>query len=1047
MDHVSVINEYLEKISTKYYSGDATEHSYRSSLENLIEAILPTITALNERKRVSVGAPDLVLFRKPENPSQLELIRNIPLGFVEAKDIQPEILDRKENQEQIARYMELGNVVHTDGLEFRFYFEKKLVKKVVVATLEQGRITPQPSGYDDLIYYFQQTISTAGRTIRTAKTLALQMADKARPIRRTILSALEQDIESNEMTDLRAQYDAFRETLIHDLSAQDFSDIYAETIAYGLFAARYNDDSPETFSLSEAAEKVPQTNPFLRQFFLQIAAYEKDTRLDWVLNNFADLFSYTDVHKIMSTYGRTTGTNHDPVTHFYETFLGEYDPKRRKARGVYYTPLPVVQYIVNAVDTVLKTEFDLPDGLADDSTITQTVRVEGYKKGKGTGKVHHRDEVEIPRVQILDPATGTGTFLNETIKLIAKRKQHLGSGWNSYVEDNLLPRIHGFEILMAAYSMAHMRLGLTLAETGYVPSAQHPRIGVYLTNSLEEPAKDEPPLLAMLGMGRALTEEAIAADKVKRDLPIMVVMGNPPYSVSSSNKGKFIQALIADYKKDLNEKKINLDDDYIKFIRYAEHMIEKAGQGVVAMITNNSFIDGITHRQMRKQLLETFDKIHVLDLHGNSKKKETTPNGGKDENVFDIQAGVSIIILVKKTKSELNKSEANFAEIYGKRSEKYQALETKHEFNRLEPAAPNFFFVPRDEVHQSYIANFISIRDLFPNGTSGFRCGDDDAQICWNDNQIQAVVQDLIDLPEEAYRIKYNLKDGRNHNYVGMRADVNGVVERDRIIKLLYRPFDIRSTYYSKKSSSFAARPRNSTMDHFVLKSNIALISTRQSGAANLYYFDCAWVGENVVDENFVRRGSSQVFPLYLYNPDGSRIANFNSSLLKTLTHNLMGSYQAQDIFDYIYGILHNPTYREKYKEFLKIDFPRIPPPKDDAEFAHFRSGGEKLRELHLMHNITPHNSPLEGEGSGEVEKLRYENERVYINSSQYFANVPKVAWNFYIGGYQPAQKWLKDRVIGKLNRPLNYKDIEHYQKIITILVETDKIMKQIAVR
>ena len=360
-----------------------------------------------------------------------------------------------------------------------------------------------------------------------------------------------------------------------------------------------------SFNLVEAAQKVPQTNPFLRQFFLQIAAYEKDVRLDWVLNNFADLFSYVDVHKIMSTYGKDTGMNHDPVTHFYETFLGEYDQKRRKARGVYYTPRPVVQYIVRAVDKVIKEEFDLADGLADDSRVTQTFEVAPYKKGQSkNAKTYHTKDVELPRVQILDPATGTSTFLNETVKLIAERKaERLGSGWNDYVERNLLPRLHGFEILMAAYSMAHMRIGLTLADTGYKPSASAPRLGVYLTNALEEPADSEPPLLSMLGMGRVLTEEATQADKVKRDLPIMVVMGNPPYSVSSANKSRHIDQLMASYKKDLNERNIQpLSDDYIKFIRYAESMIEKNGQGIVAMITNNSYIDGLIHRQMRKHL-------------------------------------------------------------------------------------------------------------------------------------------------------------------------------------------------------------------------------------------------------------------------------------------------------------------------------------------------------------------------------------------------------------------------------------------------------------
>lgn len=472
-DRQAAISRYLTDVKELYYRGDATEHSYRPALQQLIHDLFPDYIAINERKRVDVGAPDLVIFKREENPEQARLVPDIPLGFVEAKDIVSGILDRPEHQEQIKRYMELGSVVHTDGLEFRFYFEKELVKTLSIAHIGGGhRIIDNPTDYEDLAYYLKETLTRATQTVRTAKSLALLMADRARPIRRTIHIALEQDIESGSQTTLSDQYQAFRETLIHDLSTEDFADIYAETIAYGLFAARYNDTTPEDFSLREAAEKVPQTNPFLRQFFLQIAAYEKDARLDWVLNNFADLFRHANVHQIMASYGKTTGTNHDPVTHFYETFLGEYDSKRRKARGVYYTPLPVVQHIVRAVDTVLKEEFGLADGLADDSTVQHTYSVNPYKKGKGTGdKEYFTKTDDIPRVQILDPATGTGTFLNETIKLIAERKKHLGSSWSSYVESNLLPRMHGFELLMAAYSMAHMRLGLTLAESGYTPAA------------------------------------------------------------------------------------------------------------------------------------------------------------------------------------------------------------------------------------------------------------------------------------------------------------------------------------------------------------------------------------------------------------------------------------------------------------------------------------------------------------------------------------------------------------------------------------------------
>lgn len=1063
-------NRYIETIRHLYARGDATEHSYRTALQQFIESMLPGYMALNERKRETVGAPDFVLFKKDESPTQGKLFADVPLGFVEAKDIKPGILDRPEHQEQIQRYMELGNLVHTDGLEFRFYFDKEFVRSIRVGYLnDAGHIVDTTNEAAELQYYFQKIVERAGQTVRSAKTLAILMADRARPIRYTILQALQQDIDTHQITTLTQQYDAFRETLIHDMKPEDFADIYAETIAYGLFAARYNDETQDDFTLFEAAQKIPQTNPFLKQFFLEIAAYEQDSRIDWVLNNFVDLFRHTDVRKIMSTYGVTTGMNHDPVTHFYETFLGEYDPKRRKARGVYYTPLPVVQYIVNAVDKVLKEEFGLADGLADDSTVSHTFRVDPYRKGKSKdAKVYHEETREIPRVQILDPATGTSTFLNETIKLIAERKKHLGSSWSSYVEQSLLPRVHGFEILMAAYSMAHMRLGLTLSETGYVPSANAPRLSVYLTNTLEAPAEDEPPLLSMLGMGRVLTEEAVAADKVKRDLPIMVVMGNPPYSVSSANKSKYIDKLMTDYKKDLNERNIQpLSDDYIKFIRYAENMIEKTGRGVVAMITNNSYIDGLIHRQMRKHLLETFDSIHVLDLHGNAKKKETAPDGGKDENVFDIMQGVSIVIMVKtgaKRTSELAK--VNFAELYGKRTYKYEQLGKELEHVNLPVVSPRYFFVEKDISLQSEYDLFVSTRELMPFGDAGVKTHRDMFAVADTEEELYDRLVRLRDGDEKVIE-EFGLKDTRDFSLEAARDALRVVEDLYSIIsQISYRIFDNR---FFVNFDAVADWPRRRTMSQLLDYNNFGLSICRQQST---FDFQHVFMTDRAIDMCLVSlqtKETGYVFPLYLYHEDGISTANLNDTELKKLLVNLepycyvdraedLPSPQpdmvitALDVLDYVYGVLHSPSYRTKYKEFLKIDFPRVPIPDSQHQFWHFAETGAKLRELHLMHDVTPYHSPLTGEGDNIVEKLRFvpgENAigsvgdttgSVYINDSQYFANVPEIAWNFYIGGYQPAQKWLKDR----RGRPLTYRDVEHYQRIIAILVETKNIMNVI---
>src|SRR5690554_4766511 len=492
------------------------------------------------------------------------------------------------------------------------------------------------------------------------------MAGKARLLSDVIGNALISDEENHQNSTLREQKQAFKEILIHDSSPIGFADVYAQTIAYGMFAARLHDPTLKTFSRQEAAELIPKSNPFLRKLFGYIAGPDIDDRIKWIVENLAEIFLACNVEEILKNYGKTTKME-DPIIHFYETFLAEYDPKLRKARGVWYTPAPVVNFIVRAVDDILKTEFDLPQGLADTSKTTIKVNTQTADKRSATGYIQM--EQEVHKVQILDPATGTGTFLAEVVKHIHKKFQGQQGIWSNYVETHLLPRLNGFELLMASYAMAHLKLDLLLTETGFKPTSNQ-RFRVYLTNSLEEYHQDTGTLFA-----NWLSSEANEANHIKRDTPVMCVIGNPPYAVSSTNKNDWIQDLISDYKKNLNERKINLDDDYIKFIRYGQHYIDKNGSGVLAYISNNSFLDGITHRQMRKHLLESFDKIYILDLHGNSRKLETSPDGSVDQNVFDIMQGVSINIFVKNG----NKSKNTLGKVYhfdlqGKRNLKYETL-------------------------------------------------------------------------------------------------------------------------------------------------------------------------------------------------------------------------------------------------------------------------------------------------------------------------------------------------------------------------------------
>ncbi len=645
------IQQYIDNLNQRYKLGNATEHTFRGDLQTLIESLVPDIRATNEPKRQSCGAPDYILTKK----DNLSRPFGIPVGYIEAKDIGDKDLaglKKTGNKEQFDRYKaSLNNLFFTDYLDFHLYIDGQFVTKIAIAEavpLSFGEglgVRPLPQNFATFENLIKDFCSHIGQTIKSSKKLAEMMAGKARLLSDIIENALTTD-EANKESTLKDQMNAFKDILIHDITPKGFADVYAQTIAYGMFAARLHDPTLPTFSRQEAAELIPKSNPFLRKLFGYIAGPDLDDRIKWVVDSLVDIFLACNVEDILKNYGKTTKME-DPIIHFYETFLSEYDPKLRKARGVWYTPAPVVNFIVRAVDDILKTEFKLPQGLADNSKAKIKVNIQGKQV-----------EQEIHRVQILDPATGTGTFLAEVVKLIHKKFEGQQGIWSRYVETHLLPRLNGFELLMASYAMAHLQLDLLLTETGYKPTlpslggAGGGRLKVYLTNSLEESHPDTGTLFA-----NWLSTEANEANHIKRDTPVMCIMGNPPYSGESANKGDWIMKLMEDYKKEpggkekLKEKNPKwINDDYVKFIRFSSHLIEKNGEGILAFINPHGYLDNPTFRGMRWHLQKTFDKIYTIDLHGNSKKKETALDGSIDQNVFDIMQGVSINIFVKKKK-------------------------------------------------------------------------------------------------------------------------------------------------------------------------------------------------------------------------------------------------------------------------------------------------------------------------------------------------------------------------------------------------------------
>jgi len=579
--------QYIDNVNQRYKLGNATEHTFRGDLQQLIESLVPEIRATNEPKRQSCGAPDYILTKK-----------DIPVGFIEAKDIGDKDLEGKKktgNKEQFDRYRaSLTNLIFTDYINFHLYHDGELVTKISIAEVTEKGIIAQPQNFNAFENLIRDFVIHVGQTIKSSKKLAEMMAGKARLLSDVICKSLLSDEDNQEDSTLKEQMLAFRDILIHDITPKGFADVYAQTIAYGMFAARLHDPTLESFSRQEAASLIPKSNPFLRKLFGYIAGIDIDDRILWIVDNLTEIFLACNVEEILKNYGKSTKME-DPIIHFYETFLAEYDPKLRKARGVWYTPAPVVNFIVRAVDDILKTEFDLPQGLADNSKTRITVNTQIADKRSSTG--YKQVEQEVHKVQILDPATGTGTFLAEVIKQVHKKFKGLEGIWSGYVENNLLPRLNGFELLMASYAMAHLQLDLLLKETGFKPT-KNQRTRVFLTNSLEEHHPDTGTLFA-----NWLSSEANEANHIKRDTPVMCIIGNPPYSISSSNKSDWIENLISDYKQNLNEKSYNsLSDDYVKFIRFGQHFIEKNGEGVLAYISNNSFIDGLTHWTCNKKM-------------------------------------------------------------------------------------------------------------------------------------------------------------------------------------------------------------------------------------------------------------------------------------------------------------------------------------------------------------------------------------------------------------------------------------------------------------
>jgi predicted helicase len=1044
MSNSDPFETYLRELQKNLSTGAATEHTHRSALQALLEATGDGVLAINEPKRVECGAPDYIITRA-----------RTPLGYVEAKDVGKN-LNEAERSKQLARYREsLTNLILTDYLEFRWYVEGEHRETARLATVTpDGRVKRSKGGVqavaDLLQRFFTQEVPTVGHP----KELAKRMAALARLIRDLIEETFRRETEAGT---LHAQLRAFRETLIPDLTPARFADMYAQTITYGLFAARLRVPTGQRFTREDAAWNLPKTNPFLRKLFNEIAGPDLDDRIAWLVDDLAHLLAQADMAEILRDFGKRT-RQEDPVVHFYETFLAAYDPDMRKARGIYYTPEPVVSFIVRSLDHLVKTRFDLKLGLADPNTL------------------------------ILDPAVGTATFLYFVIQQIHEALTVMGQAgaWNDYVENHLLPRVFGFELLMAPYAVAHMKLGILLQETGY-DFAGSQRLGIYLTNSLEEAITRA----ETLGFAGFITDEANAAAEVKEEKKIMVVLGNPPYRKLSANKGKHIEHLMKRYKTAVrHERNIQpLSDDYIKFIRFAHDRIEHTGYGVIGMITNHSYLYGLIHRGMREELMKTFDEIYLLNLHGNALIKETNPDGGPDKNVFDIKQGVAISFFVKKQEGE-GLTRVWYADLWGTQEAKYHVLMENDVrttiWQRLEPIPPYFFFVPKKLDLQSEYERGWSLPDILLVNSGGLKTHRDHFVIDLEEGKLRSRIAEFRDkvLSDDEVRERFKLEDTCDWRLSEVRTKLWAREDWDKYFtRCLYRPFDVRSIYYA---DDFIDRPRVDVMQH-MLRGNLAIVTTR---VYNGEQFTSILASKYLVEMKTAEstRGT-YCFPLYLYNEEkkekpmrGGGIAialtflepqsgyvarqpNLSPRFIAAVKEKLKldfvqvgrGDWQRtfgpEDIFHYAYAIFHSPTYRQRYAEFLKIDFPRLPLTSDRELFKALAGEGEELVALHLMESpqLNQLITRFPVVGSNEVEKVRYAEPRqdehghevrgrVYINKTQYFEGVPPEVWAFQIGGYRVLHNWLNARKDHKLS----FDDLFHYQKIVVALKETIRLMEEI---
>lgn len=1045
---------YIKAIRETPLAGK-TEHTDRDALKALLVAFAQDsgikVIAEPPRNKEGYGAPDYRL-----------VIRGATLGYVENKKID-ENLGKVIRSDQIKKYNELSqNIIVTDYLEWIWLNDMRVVQRARLCDatdIESAKFEPSKSSVQQVGELIEHFLRVVPQPIGTPQEFAKTLAKPTQNLKEYLLEDLSaQQKKKVSINTLYKVYEDSLKFLSPEMELSDFADSVAQTLSYSLFLAKLNAPPTVVLDLYNVKKHIPQSFHLIRAlagFLDELDDSGRYGELKWVLDeilgrvNNLDGAALTEALTFKEKQGKLIddGRWRDPYIYFYEPFLHEYDKGQKVDRGVFYTPPSVVRFIVASISEILKQDFGITEGLADKQHVT-----------------------------LLDFACGTGTFLLEVFKQVLDGLPVNSPKRQGRIKDHLLEHMYGFEYIVAPYTIAHLKLSQFLKENGYEMHDQE-RLKIYLTNTLETLTKQ------MDWHFPAIHEEGEQAQKLK-DEQILVITGNPPYNNKSKNPSKHedgtpthIGQMLQVYKP-TDETKLNLDDDYIKFIRFAHQKMEGMERGVIGIITNNSFLNGLTHRRMRNKLMEDFSSIYILNLHGNSLIGETAPGGGKDENVFSIRVGVAISIFVKDTRK--SGCTIHYQDLYGKQKDKFRFLE-EHTlkdagfevidvagFNRAFRATRwgrerfndelSFFAPPKDMDKLSAYGNFWGFQEIFLHYNSGIQSKRDGLTIHFSPAELEQAINDTINLPYSQLRQKYSLPEADGRDWTHQKA-IESLKSERNVTRINYRPFDLRWTCLNSKSKGFLAYPRFETMQH-LLKNNIEISFTRLLSTDGFAHIFCGQYPTDLNSISINTKEQTYTAPLYLYQPQ--EIDNKpKSGLLDALEYDKDGKkenltevfrtfidghykhkYTPEEILGYIYAVLHSPTYRREYLEFLKIDFPRVPFVKTCKEFDLFSALGQELMQVHLLKHIP---ALAIGEPQGlnlKVEKVVYneQEKRLYINPETYYADVTKDIWEFQVGGYQVLEQYLKYRK----ERMLTGDEVEHIQNIIKIAAFTIAQMQKI---